>query len=96
MSSQASEVLVDVVGSTMIITLNRAAKRNAVNRSMAETIADALDRLDETRHLATGVITGAGGNFCAGMDLTEFVRGIRPSLPGRGFAGVTERARRSH
>jgi enoyl-CoA hydratase len=38
-----------------------------------------------------GIITGAGGTFCAGMDLKAFVRGERPSIPGRGFGGITER-----
>ncbi len=37
------------------------------------------------------MITGAGGTFCAGMDLKAFLAGERPSIPGRGFAGIVER-----
>ena len=37
------------------------------------------------------VLTGAGGTFCAGMDLKAFLAGERPSLPGWGLAGFVER-----
>ena len=57
----------------------------------AEAIGAAMDRLDSETALVAGVITGAGGTFCAGMDLKAFLAGERPSIPGRGFAGVVER-----
>ena len=37
------------------------------------------------------MICGAGGFFCAGMDLKAFAAGERPHAGGRGFAGITER-----
>jgi enoyl-CoA hydratase len=39
--------------------------------------------------VSAGVLTGAGGTFCAGMDLKAFATGELPSLPGRGFGGLT-------
>ncbi|MGZ4172317.1 MAG: crotonase/enoyl-CoA hydratase family protein, partial [Solirubrobacteraceae bacterium] len=39
-----------------------------------------------------GVVTGAGKGFCSGMDLKAFVAGENPTIPGRGFAGITRRA----
>jgi enoyl-CoA hydratase len=36
------------------------------------------------------IITGAGGTFCAGMDLKAFVSGEMPMVEGRGFAGLTK------
>ena len=36
------------------------------------------------------VLTGAGGNFCAGMDLKAFAAGEIVAIPGRGI-GFTER-----
>ncbi len=39
----------------------------------------------------SGVLTGAGGTFCAGMDLKAFLTGEVPVIEGRGLAGVTER-----
>src|SRR5438105_13993969 len=44
--------------------------------------------------LRVGIITGAGGTFCAGMDLKAFAAGERPIVAGRGFAGIAQRAAR--
>lgn len=84
------EVLVEVADATMVITLNRPDARNAVDRATAEQVADALVRLDEDPGISVGIVTGAGTTFCAGMDLKAFVRGERPVVEGRGFAGLTE------
>jgi enoyl-CoA hydratase len=74
------------------ITLNRPEARNAVNAAVAEGVAAALDRLDGEDELRVGILTGAGGSFCAGMDLKAFVAGERPYAEGRGFAGIAQRA----
>jgi enoyl-CoA hydratase len=68
--------------------LNRPEARNAVNTAMARGIAAAIDQLDGDDRLTVGIITGAGGTFCSGMDLKAFRQGEIPSLPGRGFAGI--------
>jgi enoyl-CoA hydratase len=49
-----------------------------------------MDRLDADPGLSVGVLTGAGGSFCAGMDLKAFARGERVDLEGRGL-GFTQR-----
>ncbi len=87
-------VLTEVRGQVLLITLNRPDARNSVNRELAVALAAALDELDDTPALAVGVLTGAGKGFSAGMDLKAFVEGGMPNLPGRGFAGITERASR--
>jgi enoyl-CoA hydratase len=86
----ADEVLVGHEPGVMVITLNRPHVKNAVTRAVSERVASALDELDGRDDLRAAIITGAGGSFCAGMDLNEFLRGERPSIEGRGFAGVTE------
>jgi enoyl-CoA hydratase len=86
----SDEVLVEHRDQVMVITINRPQARNAVNLAVAEAIAAAIDELDGNRELTLGVITGAGGSFCSGMDLKGFLTGERPSLPGRGFAGLTQ------
>jgi enoyl-CoA hydratase len=86
---EAPEVLVEDREGVLVITLNRPRAKNAMTRAMARLIADALDRLDGDPALRLAVITGGGGAFCAGMDLKGFLRGERPSIPGRGFGGVT-------
>jgi enoyl-CoA hydratase len=50
-----------------------------------------MDRLDDDPGLSVGVLTGAGGTFCAGMDLKAFARGENVVVEGRGM-GFTERA----
>ncbi len=85
------EVLTDVRDGILTITINRPASRNAMTLAAATAIAAALDTLDGDDSLRIGILTGAGGTFCAGMDLKGFLRGERPSIPGRGFGGLTAR-----
>lgn len=82
-------VVTTVRDRVLVITLNRPRTKNAATYAMAVLVAEALDRLDADDNLTVGVISGAGGSFCAGMDLKGFLRGERPSIPGRGFAGLT-------
>lgn len=77
-------------GHVLVITINRPEARNAVDRATSEALAAAIERLDASEDLVVGILTGAGGTFCAGMDLKAFLRGERPEARGRGFAGVTE------
>jgi enoyl-CoA hydratase len=83
-------VLTQVVDGVLIVTINRPEARNAINTETAIAIGAAMDRLDSDSSLVSGVVTGAGGTFCAGMDLKAFLAGERPSIPGRGFAGIVE------
>jgi enoyl-CoA hydratase len=78
-------------GTTLIITIDRPKARNSVNTAVAEGIAAALDELDDDDALVAGILTGAGGFFSAGMDLKAFLRGERPHVGDRGFAGITQR-----
>ena len=87
-------VLAHADGGVLLVTLNRPEARNAVDLAVAEGLAAALDRLDADDALQVGILTGAGGAFCAGMDLKAFVSGERPWVEGRGFAGIVERSAR--
>lgn len=62
-------LLTDVAGHVLIITINRPDKKNAVNAEVLCGLADAWRRLDEDDGLRVAILTGAGGNFCAGMDI---------------------------
>jgi enoyl-CoA hydratase len=85
-------VLIERRERILVLTLNRPEQRNAVNAALAAGVAAGLDALDADPGLSVGVITGAGRGFCAGMDLKAFVAGESPHVPGRGFAGIAERA----
>lgn len=93
--SDESPVLTEVrEGGVLVITLNRPRARNAVDAATARALAAAVDRLEEDDALRVGVLTGAGGTFCAGMDLKAFLRGETPMVEGRGFGGITARPAR--
>jgi enoyl-CoA hydratase len=89
-TTEAPLVLTEVVDGVLVVTINRPEARNAINTVTAEAIGAAMDRLDEDPTLVAGIVTGAGGTFCAGMDLKAFLAGEKPSIPGRGFAGIVE------
>ena len=84
------EVTVETQGAVLVVTIDRPEVRNAVNTATARAIGAAMERLDADDALCVGVLTGAGGTFCAGMDLKAFLAGERPSVRGRGFAGLVE------
>jgi len=87
----SDEVLLEEADGILIVTINRPAAKNAVNAAVAHGIAAAMDRLDGSDSLRVGILTGAGGSFCAGMDLKAFLGGEFPTVEGRGFGGLTER-----
>lgn len=57
-------------GTVLVITLQRSAKRNAINRAMAGALDRALNLLDDDPELQVGVLTGGTQVFCAGSDLS--------------------------
>ncbi|WP_433621180.1 crotonase/enoyl-CoA hydratase family protein [Nocardia sp. CA-120079] len=86
----SDEVLRERRERTLVITINRPDARNAINTAVSQGLADAVDELDESPELSVAVVTGAGGNFCAGMDLKAFSAGEVVIVPGRGL-GFTEK-----
>jgi enoyl-CoA hydratase/carnithine racemase len=54
------------------VTLNRPAARNAMTLSMWKDVARIFRDLGEKRDVRTIILTGAGGNFSVGADVSEF------------------------
>ncbi|MFF3404989.1 crotonase/enoyl-CoA hydratase family protein [Streptomyces sp. NPDC002742] len=73
----------------LLITLNRPRVRNAVDRALAVSLDSALTRLESDPSLSVGILTGAGGHFCSGMDLKAFPEEGVPLVADRGLAGLT-------
>jgi enoyl-CoA hydratase/crotonobetainyl-CoA hydratase len=85
-------VRVDIDASVAVVTIDRPAVRNAVDRATAQLLADAMDLIDGDSSVRAAVLTGAGGFFSAGMDLKALARtGERPIVEGRGAFGLCER-----
>jgi enoyl-CoA hydratase len=91
MSREEKPLIVEERGRVLVLTLNRPHAKNAMSLQLSEELAEAFELLDTRNDLSLGVITGAGGTFCAGMDLKGFARGEIPIVPDRGFAGLVQR-----
>jgi enoyl-CoA hydratase len=71
----APAVLVERRGHLMIVTLNRPERKNAINGEMLVRMLDAFTEADTDPDIRAIVLTGAGGDFCAGADLKEMAGG---------------------
>ena len=78
-------------GRVLVISMRRAAKRNAIDRAMADALDEALNELDDDGDLWAGVLTGTDDVFSAGSDLTA--RGDYVTERG-GEYGIIRRTRR--
>ena len=65
-------------GALARITLNRPARRNAIGGGMGEALDAAFAALAEDRSVRVVLLSGTGGHFCAGLDLTEVAAGDTP------------------
>ena len=62
-------VITQADGPVYTISINLPHKRNAVDRSTADALRHAFEYFENHAQLRVAVLTGAGGNFCAGADL---------------------------
>lgn len=60
---------IEVEGRVATLTLNRPNKRNAINDALMKELSAFCDAPPEGVRVA--ILTGAGGHFCAGLDLAE-------------------------
>jgi len=65
----SAHALIEQRGHTLILTLNRPEARNALSTEMLSIMVEAWDRVDADPDIRCCILTGAGGYFCAGMDL---------------------------
>jgi 2-(1,2-epoxy-1,2-dihydrophenyl)acetyl-CoA isomerase len=57
-------------GTTLILTLNYTERRNALSMPLRAALIEALDRSEHDTEIRAIVLTGAGGHFCAGGDIS--------------------------
>lgn len=76
-------------GPVRIVTIDRPQRRNAVDRATADALAEAFRAFEADAAVSVAVLTGAGGNFCAGADLQAISQGDpnRVELDGDGPMG---------
>lgn len=61
----------ELVEQILTITLNRPEKLNACTATMEGELIDAFDRVDKDDSVRAIIVTGEGGAFCAGADLSS-------------------------
>lgn len=67
-----SPVLLSVEGALARLTLNRPAKKNALNLAMWRALPPLLAKAAADPAIRLLIVTGAGGAFAAGADIAEF------------------------
>jgi enoyl-CoA hydratase len=73
-SPAAPDCLVEQDGHKLIVTMNRPEARNALSGEMMAIMEEAWDRVNSDDSIRACILTGAGGYFCAGMDLKAATR----------------------
>jgi enoyl-CoA hydratase/carnithine racemase len=65
-----------------IVTIDRPARRNALNLAAWRDLAASFRARAEERQVRLVILTGAGGHFCAGADISEFAEQRADSAGG--------------
>ncbi len=68
-------ILTEIDGPVFVVTINRPERRNAVDRDCAEALVRAFEAFDADSDLSVAILTGNGGEFCAGADLKAISEG---------------------
>lgn len=61
-------------GPIVTMTMNRPLKKNALTAEMLAGLVMAYEHIDADPQVRCAILTGAGGNFCSGMDLVSMSR----------------------
>ena len=80
------------------LTLNRPEKRNALNAELVGALTSAMQRTASDPDVRVIALTGAGRDFCAGLDLAELARTVEQGYEqglaeARSLAGLFARMR---
>jgi enoyl-CoA hydratase/carnithine racemase len=65
----SDELLSQTDGAVHRLVLNRPARRNALTPSLARAVGEEIDRVGDGGECRIITLSGAGGHFCAGLDL---------------------------
>jgi enoyl-CoA hydratase/carnithine racemase len=97
MASAMTGLQIERAGGLTTLTICRDERRNALDAATSAAIDAEVERAETDPDTHVLLLTGQGDRaFCSGMDLKEAAeKGAGLGLiPGRGFAGITERRRR--
>jgi len=82
MPDDAPSLLFERHGPTVVLTMNRPARRNALSLDMIVRLADAWATIEGDQTIRSAILTGAGGAYCVGGDMDAgWMAGNRSSEP---------------
>ena len=70
-----ANVRVETRGPVAVVTIDRPAVKNAIDRDTADALTAAFRQFDNDATLSIAILTGAGGTFCSGADLKALSSG---------------------
>jgi len=82
MTDDEASLLYERRGHTVVLTMNRPARRNALSLDMIVRMADAWEAIDADDTIRSAILTGAEGSYCVGGDLDAgWMAGNRAAEP---------------
>lgn len=79
-------LLVERDGHIVTLTMNRPERKNALSSEMLARMDDAWQMIEDDDDIRVAILTGAGGDFCSGMDLKAFAAGMQEDEYTKRFA----------
>ena len=75
LSSEFKSLLYSVQGGVATLTLNRPAQKNALDMVMREELSQVVSAIRRDRSVRVVILSGAGGAFCSGGDISTMGSG---------------------
>lgn len=69
MENKFNKIIIVENKQTKKIVLNNPGKRNSLDEEMIKELIESFEKFSEDKETNSVIITGAGGNFCSGMNL---------------------------
>jgi len=87
-----AKILVETAGPVTTLIINRPQAKNALDNEAARALGAAFKAFEADPEAQVAVLTGAGGAFCAGADISVGLTDTRraPYTDARVYAGASE------
>lgn len=95
MVGSAQGIAVETAGGIALVTLDRPARRNAVSLAMWRDLRTIFEDLGRDATVRAVILTGSGGHFCAGADISEFATVRADSAMGAVYEETADAATRA-
>jgi enoyl-CoA hydratase/carnithine racemase len=77
-------------GAVAVVTIERPARRNAMSFAMWRRLGEIFHGFAAESGLRAAILTGAGGHFCAGADISEFGAARQDAAAGTHYERVVD------